>query len=345
MKIGLVGFPGSGRSTVFGALTGLQVETGFGARREKANLGVVKVPDPRLEAVAEIVKPKKIVHAEIAFTDLAGGEAEGLDRKSLNAMRNLDALCQVVRAFPDVGGEPADPLRQIADLETETILADLEVVEPRIERLRKDRSNPRELELLQRLQGALEEERTLRALGLSEEERKMISGYAFLTLKPLLLVLNVAEEAAGAEVPPDVLAAAEKRGLGVVVLSAQVEMDIAQMPEEEQQEFADSLGLGEPARDRFIRSAYELIGLISMITVKSDECRVWPVPSGTPAPRAAGKIHADMERGFIRAEVVQWNDLVELGSEARCREAGKFRIEGKDYVIRDGDVVNFRFNV
>jgi GTP-binding protein YchF len=345
MKIGLVGFPGSGRSTVFGALTGLPVETGYGARRDKANLGVVKVPDPRLEAVAELVRPKKIVHAEITFTDLAGGEAEGLDRKALNAMRSLDALCQVVRAFPDAGGQPPDPVRQIADLETETILADLEVVEPRIARLQKDRSNPRELELLQRLQAALEEERTLRSLGLSNEERKTISGYSFLTLKPLLLVLNVAEDAVGAEVPPDVVSAAEKRGLGVVVLSAQVEMDVAQMPEEEQQEFAASLGLGEPARNRFIRSAYELIGLISMITTKSDECRAWAVPHGSPAPRAAGRIHADMERGFIRAEVVQWKDLVELGSEARCREAGKLRVEGKDYVIQDGDVVNFRFNV
>jgi GTP-binding protein YchF len=345
MKIGLVGFPGSGKSTVFGALTGLRVETGYGARRDKANLGVVKVPDPRVAALAEIVEPKKSIYAEIAFTDLAGGEAAGLDRQALNAMRNLDALCQVVRAFPEVSGRPADAVREITDLETETILADLEVAEARVARLQKDRSNPRELELLQRVQAALEDEQTLRALDLSDEERKMISGYSFLTLKPLLLVLNVAEDTVSAEVPDEIEAAAEKRGLGVVVLSAQVEMDIAQMPEEEQQEFAASLGLGEPAKNRFIRSAYELIGLITMLTVKSDECRAWPVPRGTPAPRAAGKIHADMERGFIRAEVVQWRDLVELGSEARCREAGKLRIEGKDYVIQDGDVVNFRFNV
>jgi GTP-binding protein YchF len=345
MKIGLVGFPGSGKSTVFGALTGLPVETGYGARRDKANLGVVKVPDPRVAALAEIIQPKKTVYAEIAFTDLAGGEAGGLDRQALNAMRNLDALCQVVRAFPDLGGQPPDAVREIVDLETETILADLEVTEARVARLQKDLSNPRELELLQRVQAALEEERTLRTLDLSDEERKMISGYSFLTLKPLLLVLNVAEDDVGAEVSGEVEAAAEKRGLGVVVLSAQVEMDIAQMPAEEQQEFAASLGLGEPAKNRFIRSAYQLIGLISMFTVKSDECRAWPVPLGTPAPRAAGKIHADMERGFIRAEVVQWKDLVDLGSEARCREAGKLRVEGKDYVIRDGDVVSFRFNV
>ena len=244
MKIGLVGFPGSGRSTVFGALTGLPVETGYGARRDKANIGVVKVPEPRVAAVAEILKPKKTVYAEIAFTDLAGGEGNGLDRQALNAIRKLDALCQVVRAFPDVSGQLPNAVREIADLETETILADLEVAEARVARLQKDRSNPRELELLQRVQAALEEERTLRTLGLSDEERKMISGYSFLTLKPLLLVLNVAEDAVGEEVPDDVRAAAEKRGLGAVVLSAQVEMDIAQMPEGEQQEFAASLGLG-----------------------------------------------------------------------------------------------------
>lgn len=345
MKIGLVGFAGSGKSTVFGALTGLRVETGYGARRDKANIGVVKVPEPRVAAVAEILKPKKSVYAEIAFTDLAGGEGGGLDRQALNAMRKVDALCQVVRAFPDVGGEPPDPLREIADLETETILADLEVAEGRVERLRKDRSNPRELELLQRVQATLEDARTLRGMGLNNEERKMISGYSFLTQKPLLLVLNVAEEAVGAEVSDDVGAAAEQRGLGAVLLSAQVEMDIAQMPEEEQQEFAASLGLGEPAKNRFIRSAYQLLDLISMLTASSDECRSWPVPRGTPAPRAAGKVHSDMERGFIRAEVIHWQDLVDLGSEARCREAGKLRIEGKDYVIQDGDVVNFRFNV
>ncbi len=344
MKIGLVGFQGSGRSTVFGALTGLPVETGYGARRDKANLGVVKVPDPRVDAVAGILQPKKTVYAEIAFTDL-GGEGDGLDRGALNAMRKVDALCQVVRAFPDASGAPPDPAREIADLETETILADLEVAESRVARLEKDRSNPRELELLRRVQAALEQEQTLRTLDLGDEERKMISGYAFLTQKPLLLVLNVPEDAVGKEIPADVAQAATQRGLGVVPLSAQVEMDIAQMPEAEQQEFVSSLGLGEPAKNRFIRGAYQLLDLISMLTANADECRAWPVPRGTPAPRAAGKVHSDMERGFIRAEVVHWKELVELGSEAACREAGKLRLEGKEYVIQDGDVVNFRFNV
>jgi GTP-binding protein YchF len=345
MKIGLVGFPGSGRSTVFGALTGLPVETGYGTRRDKANLGVVKVPDPRVDAVAEIIKPKKTVYAEIAFTDLGGGETEGLDRKALNAMRSLDALCQVVRAFPDVGGRPPDPVREICDLEIETILADLEVVEQRAARLRKERSSPRELELLERLQAALEEERTLRGLELGREEQRMVAGFSLLTLKPLLLVLNVPEEEVERPPAADVAAAAEQRGLGLVVLSAQVEMEIAQMPEAEQQEFVASLGLEEPARNRFIRAAFDLIDLISMLTVGPDECRAWPIARGTPARHAAGKIHSDMERGFIRAEVTAFEDLAALGSEAKCREAGKLRVEGKEYVIEDGDVVHFRFNV
>jgi len=345
MKIGLVGFPGSGKSTVFGALTGLVVETGYGARRDKANIGSVKVPDSRVDALAELRKPKKTVFAEITFTDLAAGEGGGLDRKVLNSMRDLDALCQVVRAFPGAAGEAPDPVREIADLEIEAILADLEVVEPRVARLQKDRSDPRELELMRRLQAALEDERTLRRVDLGAEERKMISGYNLLTLKPLLVVLNVAEEDVGAPAPSRVAAAAEERGLGVVVLSAQIEMDIAQMEEPEQAEFVASLGLGEPAKNRFIRGAYALMNLISMLTASTEECRAWPIPRGTPALRAAGKVHSDMERGFIRAEVVKFEDLIELGSEARCREVGKLRIEGKDYVICDGDVVYFRFNV
>jgi ribosome-binding ATPase YchF (GTP1/OBG family) len=173
----------------------------------------------------------------------------------------------------------------------------------------------------------------------------MVAGYSLLTLKPLLLVLNVAEQDVGKPAPTEVSGAAAGRGLGVVVLSARVEMDIAQMPEAEQLEFVASLGLEEPARNRFVRAAYQLIDLIAMLTSGPDECRAWAVPRGTPAPRAAGKIHSDIERGFIRAEVVPFEDLIALGSEAKCREAGKLRVEGKDYVIQDGDVVHFRFNV
>ena len=314
MKIGLVGFPESGKSTVFGALTGLAVETGYAATRNKTNIGVVKVPDPRVDALAEIYQPKKVTYAEITFTDLGGAGGEGVDRKVLNAMREVDALCQVVCAFPDTAGDPPHPLVEITDLETETILADLELVERRVARLAKDRSNPRELDLLRRIQAHLEDERAVRSFELSEEENKMIAGYALLSQKPLLLVINVAESDIGAEVSPEVRACASQRGLGVVVLSAVVEMDIAAMPEDEQSEFAASLGLDEPARNRFIRAAYELIDLVSMLTVGPDECRAWPVARGSRAVRAAGKIHSDIERGFIRAEVIGWKDLIAHGS-------------------------------
>jgi len=346
MKIGLVGLPGAGKSTVFGALTGLVAA----ATADKARVGVVKVPDPRVDALAAHFEPKKKTYAEVTFTDLAGGRAGdrgSVDRASLVAMRPLDALCQVVRAFPGPAGEAPQPLREIQDLAAETILADLEVVEQRLARLAKERSpgKEREVPLLERLREALESERALRELDLAAEERKAVAGYTFLTLKPLLLVLNVAEDQLAAPPPPEVESAAKERGLGLVVLSAKVEMDIAQMQPDEQAEFLTSLGVEEPASHRFVRAAYQLLDLISMLTAGPDECRAWPIARGTAAQRAAGKIHSDIERGFIRAEVVPWRDLVELGSEARCREAGKLRVEGKGYLVQDGDVVHFRFNV
>ena len=343
MKIGLGGFPGAGKSTVFGALTGLAVSAGGAG--DKARLGAVKVPDARVDALANLFKPKKKTYAEIAFTDLAGGHGEGLDRGELNAMRPLDALCQVVRAFPDAAGDAPDALGEITGLATETILADLEIIESRLKKIAKDPASKVEIPLLERLKDALESEQAIRELELKPEERKAIAGYTFLTLKPLLLVLNVCEDDASKPPAEAVVTAARERGLGLVVLSGAVEMDIAQMEEAEQKEFLASLGLEEPAKNRFIRAAYELLDLISMLTAGEDECRAWPIPRGTPAPRAAGKIHSDIERGFIRAEVVPWQELIELGSEAKCRDAGKLRVEGKSYVIQDGDVVNFRFNV
>ena len=345
MKIGLVGLPGSGKSTVFGALTGQVVETGYAARGERENLGSVKVPDPRVDALAGIYSPKKTIYAEISFTDLGGGHESGLDRKVLNAMRNVDALCQVLRAFPDELGEAGNPIAEIRALEAETLLADMEVIEQRIARLAKDRSDPRGLVLLERILASLEQEQPIRRLTLTDEELKFLSGYALLTLKPLLLVVNVTEDDLGDAVSPELQIDADQRGLGLVTLSAPVEMDIAQLDEAEQQEFLESLGLSEPAKNRFIRAAFDLIDLVSMLTVGPDECRAWPIRRGLSAPKAAGKIHSDIERGFIRAEVTPWQELVERGSESKCREAGVLRVEGKDYVVQDGDVVNFRFNV
>ena len=344
MKIGLVGYPGSGKSSVFSALTGQSVETGYGSQN-KTNLGVVKVPDPRVDALSRLFSPRKTTYAEITFTDVGGGHGEGIDRAALNGMREADALCQVLRGFPDAAGAAGDPMRELTGLETETILADLELVEKRIAKLTKERTDPRELELMKRLEQSLSGETPIRNTSMSEAERKMVTGYRFLSQKPLLLVMNVPEGQASAAPPGALAAAAAQRTLGLVVLSAQVEMEIAQLPAGEQAEFLQSLGVAEPAVNRFIHAAFQLIDLVSMLTAGPDECRAWPIQRGTAAPRAAGKIHSDIERGFIRAEVCRWDDLVALGSEAKCRDAGKLRIEGKDYIVQDGDVVNFRFNV
>lgn len=348
MKIGLVGFPGSGKTTVFNALTGLSAQTGFGAARPGGkNLGVVRVPDVRVDALADLYRPKKITYAEITFSDIAGGRAtRELDREVLNAMREMDALCQVLRAFdnPALEHDP-DPRRELRDLQAETVLADLEIAEKRLTRLRKEQSDANEMRLMERIVEHLEQERPLRTLGLDAHERRRVSGYQFLTLLPLLLVLNVEEDRLGEPVPTDLAAAAAENETGIVELSAQVEMDIAQMPAEERDEFYEALGLEESARARFLQAAYRLLDLITMLTAGPGECRSWPVRAGSKAPRAARVIHSDIERGFIRVEVIHWEDLIELGTEAACRDAGKLRIEGRDYVVQDGDVVNFRFNV
>jgi hypothetical protein len=350
MKVGLVGFSGSGKTTVFNALTGLTAETGFGATRGKTNLGAVKVPDERVLALAGLYKPKKTTFAEISFCDVAaaaaGSQGQSLDEATLRAMREVDALCQVVRGFPGAAGEPAEPLTEAKNLEDEMNLADLILIEKRLERIRKEKGKDTEIQLLERVKAGLEAGTPLRSLeGVGAEEWVSLSGYRFLTQKPLLVVLNVPESEAAAPPPADLAAHAKDAGLGLVVLAGLVEMDIAQMGPEDQREFVASLGLSEPAVGRFIRAAYALTDLISFLTAGEDECRAWPIRRGLNAHKAAGKIHSDIERGFIRAEVVPWQDLIELGSEAKCRDAGKLRVEGKSYVIQDGDVVNFRFNV
>jgi ribosome-binding ATPase len=350
MKIGLVGFPASGKTTVFNALTGLAAETGYGAARGKTNLGVVKVPDARVDALSELYTPKKTTYAEITFNDVAagaaGGSARGLDRTVLSAMREVDALCQVVRAFRDPAAEEAPaPLREVHDLEAEMILSDLELVEKRLERLKKEKGKPREEALLHQLKVQLDAEKPLRELQLTEEDWAAFSGYRFLSQKPLLLVLNVDEDSVSKPAPKEIADVAAQRGLGLVVLSAKVEQDIAQMPPDEGREFIAALGLTESAKVRFIHGAFALLDLISFLTSGPDECRAWPIKRGLNAQKAAGKIHSDIERGFIRAEVIRIEDLLALKSEAKCREAGKLRLEGKEYIIADGDVVHFRFNV
>ncbi len=350
MKVGLVGFPGSGKTTVFNALTGLSAETGFAAARGRTNLGTVKVPDERVLALAELYHPRKTILAEITFCDVAaaaaGSSGQSLDEQTLRAMREVDALCQVVRGFRGTAGDPPDPLAEAKGLEDEMNLADLILIEKRLERLQKERSRTGEPELLTTLKTALEAGTPLRRVeGIGAEAWTTLAGYRFLTQKPLLLVLNVPEEEAASPAPEALARYAREQGLGLVVLAGLVEMDIAQMAPEDQKEFVASLGLAEPASQRFIREAYALLDLISFLTAGEDECRAWPIRRGLTAPRAAGKVHSDIERGFIRAETIHWKDLVALRSEAKCREAGKLRSEGKDYVVHDGDVINFRFNV
>jgi GTP-binding protein YchF len=350
MKIGLVGFPGTGKTTVFNALTGLSAETGYGAARGKTNLGAVKVPDARVAALSAMYKTKKTTYAEIAFSDVAGapagGEGQGLDEKTLAAMREMDALCHVVRGFAGPTGEAPRPLAEAKDFEIEMNLSDLILIEKRLERVKKEKGKASEQALLEKLKVQLDNGLPLRRLqGLDPADLVAMSGFRFLTLKPLLLVLNVSEAEVAKPAPADLEAYALESGLGLVVLAGAVEMDIAQMSPEEQKEFVTSLGLTEPAAGRFIRAAYALIDLISLLTAGEDECRAWPIRAGTTAQKAAGKIHSDIERGFIRAEVMRWDDLVKLGSEAKCREAAKLRLEGKEYVVADGDVINFRFNV
>jgi hypothetical protein len=349
MKIGLVGFPGSGKTTVFNALTGLSAETGFAAARGKTNLGTVRVPDERVLALANLYHPKKTTFAEITFTDVAaagGAQGQGLDTGTLAAMREVDALCQVVRGFPGPAGEPPTPVADARNLEDEMNLADLILIEKRLERLHREKSKGPELDLLEKFKVALEAGTPLRRLAdVGAAGWAIVAGYRFLTQKPLLLVLNVPESDAASPAPADLVAHANEAGLGLVVLAGLVEMDIAQMSPEEQLEFVASLGLSEPAIGRFIHAAYKLIDLISFLTAGADECRAWPIGRGLTAPKAAGKIHSDIERGFIRAEVIRCEDLVHLGSEAKCRDAGKLRSEGKEYIVHDGDVINFRFNV
>jgi GTP-binding protein YchF len=353
MKVGLVGFAGAGKTTIFNTLTGLTAEVGGYGSREKANVGVIKVPDHRVDKLAEIFNPKKTVFAEISFVDVAGPGSEdgqrsesGLDPKLVQHMREADALVHVIRAFDSPAlAQPADPLRDIRGFDDELMLTDLAQIENRINRLKKEKDSAREREFLERLKASLEDERPLRDLDLAHEELTLIAGFRFLSLKPLLLLLNVDETSAVGGASPEVRSLADSKHLTVIAMCGSAEMEIARLEPGEQKEFLQDLGMTEPARDRFIRSAYRLLDLISFLTAGEDECRAWDIRRGTTAHRAAGKIHSDIERGFIRAEVVRFEDLVEYGSEAKCREHGKLRLEGKEYVVQDGDVINFRFNV
>ena len=349
MKVGIVGFPRAGKTTVFNALTGLHASVGSYGDPGKANLGAIKVPDARIDRLSAIFNPRKTTYAEVVFVDFPGGsERSGgvLDQTTLVQMRDADALVQVVRGFPDpVTQDAAEPARDVEAFKSELVLADLAIVEKRLERLRKEKGKEQEAELLERCQAALEAETPLRRVELSAADERALSGFGLLSRLPLLVVINVGEAAVAAPLSDAVRARLEAAAVPGLALCAQIEMEIAALEAAERAAFLADLGLQESARDRFVQAAYTLLDLISFLTSGEDEVRAWPIRRGTTAVKAAGKIHSDIERGFIRAEVVAYEDFVRLGSDAKCREAGKLRLEGKDYVVQDGDIVHFRFNV
>jgi len=357
MKIGLVGLPKSGKTSLFNLLTGASLATSsYGGSRAELHAGVARVPDPRVDRLSELFKPKKTTFAFFEVVDLAGitkGEREGLDAKEF---RNADALLHVVRAFSDAAGTAPNPKGDVGDLETELILADLEVVERRLERLeasiKKKRTDAdvREQAILLRLKPTLESETPIRGADLSNDDARAIRGFTFLSQKPILHCLNLSEK----EIDRG-KTLVESFGLGEIAgrpgtavgwISAVIEAEVAQLAGEEQAAFLADLGLSEPAIRRVLRDCYALLGLISFFTVGEDEVRAWSVPRGTRAQDAAGAIHSDIARGFIRAEVVGYDELVAAeGSMAAVREKGQFRLEGKDYTVQDGEICHFRFNV
>jgi hypothetical protein len=357
MKIGLIGLPKSGKTSLFNLLTGASVATSsFGTARGEMHAGVARVPDARVDRLVALFKPKKTTLATFEVVDLAGiakGERQGLEAKEF---RNADALLHVVRAFPDAGGAAADPAGDIDDLETELVLADLEVVERRLERLeaqiKKKRTDAdvHEQTVLVKMKPGLESGRPIRALGLSEDEVRAIRGFTFLSQKPILHCLNLAEKeiARGATLVESfgLAEVAARPGTRVGWVSAVIESEVAQLDGPEQAAFLADLGLTEPAIRRVLEDCYALLGLISFFTVGEDEVRAWSIPRATRAQDAAGAIHSDIARGFIRAEVVGYDELMAVeGSMSVARDRGRLRLEGKDYQVQDGEICHFRFNV
>jgi GTP-binding protein YchF len=346
MKIGLVGFAGSGKTTVFNTMTGLHAPTGIGG---ELRLGTVRVPDERIDTLSKIFKPKKTTYAEISFSDVPGehgAEKKGLSTKSLAQIRDQEALCLVLRDFdnPAVEGD-ADALRDFEAFHMECVFADLEIVERRLARAQKEKAPAQEVAAFERMKATLEEGLPLRSLSAAELDRGALKGYAFLTDRPLLVALNRDESRASEPMPEPLAERLTALGAAGLVLSASVEAEIAALAPDEQAAFLADLGLHESALSRFIRAAYGLLDLISFFTVGQDEVRAWTIRRGTRARQAAGRIHSDLERGFIRAEVIPYAVFMQYGSEHAVKEAGRLQIEGKDHVVADGDIMHVRFNV
>ncbi|MGD0788782.1 MAG: redox-regulated ATPase YchF [Terracidiphilus sp.] len=356
MKTGIIGLPQVGKTSLFKILTKAKVEE-RGHSRE-AHIGVARVPDERLDKLSALYSPKKTTYASVEFVDVAAIGQEALKETAfLASLRQVDALIHVLRAFeeesiPHVG--PIDPLRDIRNVEFDLVVSDLTQIEKRLERVEKDLKKMRtgELErehaLLVRSKEALEKEQPLRELEMTPEEKKLIKGFMFLSQKPILYALNIGESATlGVDLEAAVSRfklheVAHRPNAGATAICGKVEAELAEMDDEEAAEFLSSYGLGESGLARLIRKSYELLGLISFFTAGDDECRAWTVPVGSKAPQAAGAIHTDLEHHFIRAETIRWDNLLAAGSEAAARAKGTLRLEGKEYIVRDGDVLNIR---
>ena len=358
MKIGIIGLQNSGKTTIFNALTKGDAEvTSYASSKVEPNLAVVDVEDPRITKLSEMYNPKKTVYATVEFTDFVGltsGSArEGVfSGEAMGLMKTVDALCLVLRNFHDetidaVEGEPK-PVSDLSTLDEELVFSDLVIVEKRLERIEADlergRKTPEllaEQKLLNKIKAHLDEIQPLREIGFSEEELKLIGGFQFLSLKPVLVILNSGEDNYGQN---EEALAEISQNYNAIEFAGNFEMELSGLDEEEARAFMEDFGITESARDRLIAFAYDMLGYISFFTVGEDEVRAWTIRKGTPAVEAAGTIHSDLQRGFIRAECFTYEDLMEAGSEKGVKENGKLRLEGKTYIVQDGDILHIRFS-